>query len=147
MPEKMCPDCNVPLLRAKGLSWVCAKCGNTYVPPRIFVKEIPLGGSRCNRGVSDITRKQLERIVEAEQCQVILLFDDDAAVVFRDGIVETMIPSVREQGPEHVPQNARNVLLTLTLFQNPDLLKTAEKILAQRILDTGEEDANRPCKD
>lgn len=95
-------------------------------------------GGRCKRGVSDITHKQLERIVEAEGCQVILLYDDDAAVVFRDGTtVETMLPpSVREGGPEAVTQNARNVLLTLALFQNPDLLKTAEDILieAQRIL-------------
>ena len=91
---------------------------------------MPDGTTR--RGVSDISRKQLERIVNAENCQVILLFDDDAAVVFRGDTVETLVPpSVREAGPEAVPQSARNVLLTLALFQNPALMETAEAILAE----------------
>lgn len=126
--------------------WVCPKCGETFVPPGISVKETH---TRSERGVSDITRKTLERIVEQEGVQVILLYDSDAAVVFRGSSIETMVPpDVREKGPDAIPQTVRNVLLTLALFQNPALLETAQEILreAHKILKHGEEDANEKGK-
>lgn len=146
LTDKLCPSCNVPLMKGREMFWVCPQCGETFVPPGISIKETH---TRCDRGVSDITRKTLERIVEQEGVQIILLYNDDAAVVFRGNNIETMIPpNVHESGPAGIPQTVRNVLLTLALFQNPALLDTAQEMLreANKILKQGEENADEKGK-
>jgi ribosomal protein L37AE/L43A len=138
MTISTCPECGKPMKDLGDQRWKCLKCNEVYAPTSVTAKEDTLPTTKSNQGVSDITRKQLERIVEAEGCRIVLMFGDDTAVVFRGDTVETLIPpGMRGEGPENVPQTARNVLLTLALFQNPGLLKLAEEILAeaQKILD------------
>lgn len=80
--------------------------------------------------LSDISRKQLERISTQEQVQIVVLWENDCALVFRDEPkrIETLIPEPDTQGGQ-LSHGAYHVLLIMTFLHNEKLMDEARAIL------------------
>jgi transcriptional regulator with PAS, ATPase and Fis domain len=79
--------------------------------------------------LSDISRKQLERISEQERVQIVIVHESDSALVFREETkkVETLVPEIVEGQP--LSTSAYQVLMVMTFFQQRDLVERVKQII------------------
>jgi hypothetical protein len=80
--------------------------------------------------ISDIARKQLERVSEQEGVQILVLYEQDSALIFRDEPkqIETLIPDNQLQGGP-LSHGAYHVLLIMTFLHDKDLMNQARALL------------------
>ena len=79
--------------------------------------------------VSDISRKQLERISQQEKVQIVIVYEDDSALVFREATkqVETLVPEV--QPGQSITTSAYQALLVMTFLNTKELVEKAKEII------------------
>jgi hypothetical protein len=79
--------------------------------------------------ISDISRKQLERISTQERVQIVIVHENDSALIFREATkqVETLVPEAQQGQP--ITTSAYQTLLVMTFLTNPSLVEQAKKIV------------------